>query len=78
MRDIGGRWLGRQTAHVTAHGAEDSDSEGTGDGSEGEESDDALVDEATAQEHHSAFMAYQAAKDKYRAAVKGRGTTPAR
>ena len=70
----GGRWLGRQTAHVTAHGAEDSDSGGTGDGSEGEESDDALVDEATAQEHHSAFMAYQAAKDKYRAAVKGRGT----
>ena len=27
-----------------------------------DESDDALVDEATASDHHTAFMAYQAAK----------------
>ena len=39
-------------------------------------SDDLLVDEATASDHHTAYVAYQAAKDRYREAVKGRGTDP--
>ena len=41
-----------------------------------EESDDLLVDEATAEGHHMAYVAYQAAKDRYREALKGRGTDP--
>ena len=38
------------------------------------ESDDDLVDKQTACDHHAAHVAYQAAKDKYRAAPRGRGT----
>ena len=32
-----------------------------------------LVDETVAQEHHSAYMAYQGAKARYKEALKGRG-----
>ncbi|CAE7625750.1 ND5 [Symbiodinium sp. CCMP2592] len=45
-------------------------------GAGAEDSDDVLVDEVTAAEHHTAFVAYQAAKEKYREAIKGRGTDP--
>ena len=35
--------------------------------------DGELMDEATAAEHHSAYMAYQGAKARYKEALKGRG-----
>lgn len=35
--------------------------------------EDELMDEDTAQEHHTAYMAYQNAKTKYRETVRGRG-----
>ena len=37
-------------------------------------SDDELVEEGIAEAAHAAYMAFQAAKAKYREAVKGRGT----
>ena len=35
--------------------------------------EDDLLDEDTAQEHHTAYMAYQNAKTKYRETLRGRG-----
>ena len=71
----GGRWH-RQSGYVTGVIDEDlaSDNEGIPEGDD--ESDDALVDESTAMEHHTAFVAYQAARDRYQEALKGRGTDP--
>ena len=67
------RW-GKQSVHVTAHGAgeETSDDEARPE-HEAHPSDDDLVDEEVAAQCHSAYLAYQSAKDRYREAVRGRG-----
>ena len=63
----------KHTVHVTDdRGLEEDESEE--DLAARGESDDELVEEAIAEEAHTAFMAFQAAKAKYREAVKGRGT----
>ena len=53
-------------------GAADKECDGYLD--EAHESDAELVAEEVAEADHEAFMAYQAAKDPYREAAKGRGT----
>eukprot|EP00913_Durusdinium_trenchii_P029285 g27452.t1 len=64
----GKRWTGRQSVHLTYH---DETSEEEDEG--GEEGDGELVDEETACQQHTAYMAYQGAKAKYREALRGRG-----
>ena len=60
--------------HVTAHGAGEDTSEEEGrPEAEAHPSDDDLVDEEIAAHCHSAYLAYQSAKDRYREAVRGRG-----
>ena len=66
-----GRW---KSVHVTAAGGGDSDGDDDLPDVEAvEESDSELVDEGVASEMHSAYMAFQDAKSKYREALKGRG-----
>ncbi len=62
-----GRW--KQSVHMT----NDVNDEGTSDDEPNDESAGELVDEMVAQEHHSAYMAYQGAKARYKEALKGRG-----
>ena len=66
-----GRWA--KSVHMTAGDASSEDEE---DGYPIIAEED-LMDEDTAMEHHTAFMAYQGAKAKYREATRGRGTNPA-
>ena len=68
----GARW-GRQSVHMT-EGGNDGSSDGEPHDNHPDESDDNLVDEDTAAAHHSAYLSYQAAREKYREAMKGRGT----
>ena len=66
-----GRWS--KSVHMTNDDASsDEGEEGLPIIAEGD-----LVDEETALEQHTAFMAYQGAKAKYREAARGRGTDPA-
>ena len=65
-----GRW---KSVHVTATGGTESDLEEDPQDAEEEESDAELVEEGIASEMHSAYMAFQDAKSKYREALKGRG-----
>ena len=64
----GKRWTGRQSVHLTYH---DETSEEEDEG--GEEGEGELLDEETACQQHTAYMAYQGAKAKYREALRGRG-----
>ena len=66
---------GAKTVHVTNHGDQSSEEEQDGLGDE-EPSDSELVSENVAEHYHSAFMAFQDAKSKYREAMKGRGVDP--
>ena len=67
------RWpRSSQQVHMTEELVEDEATDGELE--EARESDDDLVDEQTAENHHTAYVAYQAAMDKYRAAFRGRGT----
>ena len=68
----GGRW--KQSVHMTMDVDEDITSDENEPNTQSETHD--LVDETVAQEHHSAFMAYQGAKARYKEALKGRGTDP--
>ena len=70
-----GRW-GRQTVHLT--GLDDGSSGDDEDplGGRHHESESDLMEENVAEAQHSAFMAYQGAKAKYKEAIKGRGTDP--
>eukprot|EP00438_Fugacium_kawagutii_P013250 Skav234490 [mRNA] locus=scaffold3731:121116:128177:+ [translate_table: standard] len=68
----GGRWA--KSVHMTTLD-EEEDSDVDGDPHHNLPEDE-LVDEETAMEHHSAYMAYQGAKAKYRDTVRGRGTDP--
>ncbi|CAE7767068.1 unnamed protein product [Symbiodinium sp. CCMP2592] len=70
-----GRWP-KNTVHMTAATGEESESEHE-EQPEPHESDAELVPEELAVEHHTAYVAYQTAKDKYKAATQGRGTDPA-
>lgn len=69
------KWKGGgQTVHMThgeGHGSEVEDDEARD--IEADQSDAELVAEDVACQYHDAFMAYQDAKSKYRAALKGRG-----
>ena len=56
--------------------AEDDDESEPGE-EPGQESETEPVPEEIAADHHTAFVAYQAAKDRYKAATQGRGTDPA-
>ncbi|CAE7268762.1 GIP, partial [Symbiodinium sp. CCMP2456] len=69
-----GRWH-KNTVHMTAAAEEDDESEGSGGAAH--ESDSDLVPEDVAADHHTAYVAYQAAKDRYKAATQGRGTDQA-
>ena len=71
----GARW-GRQSVHMT-EGGNDGSSDGEPHDNHPAESGDNLVDEDTAAAHHSAYLSYQAAREKYREAMKGRGTDQA-
>ena len=62
-----GRW--KQSVHMT----NDVNDEVSSDDEPNEENNGELVDEVVAQEHHSAYMAYQGAKARYKEALKGRG-----
>ena len=67
-----GKWQ-RHSVHVTAQAPDltsDEDQEFL------EASDFEVVEETIAAEHHTAYVAFQAAKAKYREAIKGRGTDP--
>ena len=66
-----GRWS--KSVHMT------NDDASSDEGDEGLPivAEEDLVDEDTAMEQHTAFMAYQGAKAKYREAARGRGTDPA-
>ena len=69
------RWK-QHAVHVTEAAKEDgwSDEEPYGNGGDGhEESDAELVEEGVAEGLHSAYMAFQDAKSRYREAMKGRG-----
>jgi hypothetical protein len=75
----GSRWNsgsgGAKQVHMTAHedyATDDEDLRGEDDQSESE-----LVPEAVAEGFHSAFMAFQDAKSKYREALRGRGVDQA-
>ena len=71
----GGKWS--RSVHMTTHDDEPSDADSVADGQGvADAADDELMDEETAMEHHTAFMAYQGAKAKYRDALRGRGTDP--
>ena len=73
----GPRWpRSSQQVHITEEVSDDGEPS-DGDPMAGrQESDDDLVDEQTAADHHTAYVAYQAARDKYKAALRGRGTDP--
>ena len=70
------RWQGgrfnKHSVHLTTHEEEvlSSDSDEPNDRGDGEQD---LVEEGVAEAAHTAYMAYQGAKAKYREAVKGRG-----
>ena len=66
---FGGRWT--KSIHLTTDEVSSEDEEGIPIIPE-----DDLIDEETAFQHHTAFMAYQGAKAKYREATRGRGTDP--
>ena len=64
-----GKW--KHSVHMTTN----PEDEGSSDDDEPNESESYdLVDEVVAQEHHSAFMAYQGAKARYKEVPKDRGT----
>ena len=69
----GTRWA-KNSVHMTAVAEGDEDSDAAED--EAHESDSELVPEEIALDHHTAYVAYQTAKDKYKAATQGRGTDP--
>ena len=69
----GPRWS-KNSVHMTAVAEGDEDSDAAED--EAHESDSELVPEEVALDHHTAYVAYQTAKDKYKAATQGRGTDP--
>ena len=66
-----GRWKSQQSVHVTAAGEDCLTDEEAPE--EIQESDSEIMDEGVASEMHSAYMAFQNAKSKYREAMKGRG-----
>ena len=66
----------RQTVHLTGIG-EDSSEEDDFVAGPSHESDSDLLEEDEASAQHTAFMAYQGAKAKYKDALRGRGTDAA-
>ena len=74
----GSRWTGSTTSHgglkhvhVTAHDNASEDEEEDVGGDQASDAD--LVAEDVAQDYHSAYMAFQDAKSRYKEALKGRG-----
>ena len=70
----GGRWQ-KNSVHMTDF-ADEAEGQDESEDQEGGESDADIVPEDVAQEHHTAYVAYQAAKDRYKEALRGRGTDP--
>ena len=69
----GKRWS-RHTVHMTATAdGDDGGSSGDDDKYEVPEDEEEILDETTAVQQHTAYMAYQGAKAKYKEVVKGRG-----
>ena len=69
----GGKW--RQSVHMTVNAEEEASSDEYEPNNDTDGSFE-LVEEEVAQEHHTAYLAYQGAKSKYKEAMKGRGTDP--
>ena len=68
-----GRWQ-KNTVHMTDAAGDEGESEADSQG--GHESETELVPEDIAMEHHTAYVAYQTAKDKYKAAGEDHGHDP--